>query len=110
MVQNSFSYGNVDPNTLRVLEETAAVLQDVDQRITQLKVGLSQAAPHLAPILLAKELGFQRPGIPPMGFGAWGQQQPWGPQMGSPFGQFGQQGIPGVTNPFTGFGSPFRPY
>lgn len=97
--QSPFGQGMIDPNTSRLIEETAAVVNDVDQRLTALKVGLSQALPHLAPVLLWKEqLALSNPIARTQAPGAFGSPMTGG--FGSPFSGQGGFGSP--------FGSPFN--
>lgn len=47
---------NVESNVTRLIEETVNSVEDVERRLTGLKVGIAQTFPHLAPILSAREV------------------------------------------------------
>lgn len=117
----------IDPNTSRLIEETVAILNEVDQRLTALKVGISHAMPQLANVLLWKEqLAFTNPLARTGGLGAHlGVGTPFLGQMGIPQAGLGSlgpyAGIPSHVNPailaqlspFLGqsfFGSPVSPF
>jgi hypothetical protein len=130
MTMSQLSYGN-DPNLNRMIEETVAILNDVDQRLAALKIGIAQAVPHLAPAILARETNpivaqrlattlspYAQPfgQVPPFGqISPFGSQLP--PFVPQPFGQaspfanvptpFGSPfGVPTLSPFATGFGSP----
>jgi hypothetical protein len=111
------NYPGIDPNFNRVIEDTLNIVNDVDQRLQSLRVGLAQAVPHLAPAILGRQ------GTPFTGnIGTPGLMAP----TANPFGQVPTMGIPpqmgfaphlahgaplgatpfGFGAPLTGFGAP----
>jgi hypothetical protein len=55
MYQQSLGYPTSDPNVNRAIEETVAIVSDIDQRVQALKIGICQALPSLAPAFFAKD-------------------------------------------------------
>lgn len=56
MYGQSGSYGILEPNVTRLIEETVNSIEDVERRLTGLKLGIAQTFPQLAPILQAREV------------------------------------------------------
>ena len=56
MYGQSASYGIPDPSIGRLVEETVNSVEDVERRLTNLKLGIAQTFPQLAPILQAREV------------------------------------------------------
>ncbi len=77
MYTHSGSYLNIDPNVGRLLEETLAICNDVDQRIQALRVGIAHAYPPLAPVALSGGLGVR---------GNFGVNSSVNPFTGAPIG------------------------
>lgn len=119
ITQNGFTTTNLDPNMSRAIEELAHVINEVEQRVQLVKLGLVQGFPHLAAPLLARSA--ITPGLgtlpnvplvlsPYMGQPGWNPSQGIPPTAGYALGSF--FGAPGVTTPFnplaTASYSPFR--
>lgn len=110
---------NLDPNMTRAIEELAHVINDVDQRMQLVKLGLVQSFPHLAAsfgvnrpnFLTPTSLG-QMPGSPIVlapffpGNPGWGTPTGPNPYL-TPFTHGGLLGVPGVTTPYSGIAASY---
>lgn len=118
ITQNGFTTTNLDPNMSRAIEELAHVINEVEQRVQLVKLGLVQGFPHLAAPLLARSA--LTPGLGtlpnlPLGLSPYvGLGQPsWTPTPGiAPAGYaLGSIfGAPGVTTPFSNLTAPYSPF
>jgi hypothetical protein len=104
---------NLDPNVSRAIEETLAVVQDVETRLQALKLGLSQAIPQLAPTLFAREIALAStlgrptlPTLPTLGFNPYAGIPP----QAVPQQTILPQGIPPQAQPSApGYAPSFSP-
>lgn len=93
-----------DPNVSRAIEEIARVINEVEQRVQLVKLGLIQNFPHLA-----LPLGMQRGPLGAFGSPFLGSAPSWSGVPVSPFST-NLYGSPGVMTPLNNLAASLAPF